>query len=62
MREFWLSVLGSAGIGGIVTAIANSEQFNQHWNFFVVSGILFVVYWLIRISKGDAVDGFDIDF
>ncbi|QOI67582.1 hypothetical protein SEA_BEUFFERT_214 [Streptomyces phage Beuffert] len=60
MKEFWWSVVGSAAIGGVVTGVANSNQFNQHWNFLIVWGILFVVYWILRATKGDV--DFDFDW
>jgi hypothetical protein len=58
MNEFGWSLIGSAVVGGGITMVANGH-FGQHWNFLIVSAIVFVIYWLVRLGFGDDID-FDL--
>lgn len=60
MNEFGWSLIGSTVVGGAITMVANGH-FNKHWNFLIVSAIVFVIYWIIRFGAGDDIDLGDIN-
>ncbi|WMI33587.1 hypothetical protein SEA_KENREY_225 [Streptomyces phage Kenrey] len=59
MRELFWSVFGSLVVGGGI-CIAADSMWDKHWNFWLISGIVFAVYWILRLGFGD--DVLDISF
>jgi hypothetical protein len=60
MKELFWSIIGSAFIGGIIVVEADMH-FDKHWNYWLVSAIVFFVYWILRLGFGDDIDLGDLN-